>query len=613
MPDSCLPGATRKAPKNLSTHEIRWRTKLFPQFVGDVVAWTVAGGFYGAGTDGWFYGGQTDECRSWVVHRPREDHSIQVPCILTDQINTEAGWVPYNPPSVVMVEIPTGHIISLPYDQTAGLSEPPLQDGTGVQYVARSRSLAILQIDLISDLDNDGQITSADNALRDAANKTDATDEQKDKGTEFMFANDQLSNGAWDKEDGDTPGKPSDADDDDAEEIQIKLTGLPDAAEVWLEHPAIAGLSFYTSRKCLAAENVNLSPSQHYIVSSTNPVSKLATLYVRADGAITFPADDPQVAGDLVLMLKPNTTAEALEGVRMKFTVVREMRAKKYFQAVRDYIFENNTTLRVDDKKFPEGSSSPTNTIRLCLMREEATKMVPFESYWDDAYQGFLASNPPAGTPFEPEVYTSYGFGIDGALAADPSMTVVINGNQCDLTDPSLPTEADARRNYLSGFALMGETNLSDRCHGRDIINGRKNQSSSDLDDPSLFAAGTSYRGSVLAGEDPISGTTAEAGGKYVAQYADGHFEIAKGRVPWPSVPGTVPTTPQPSNAMGGLSGHYSDPARNDFPNSFVGLAPLQEHGKGVVFGCYGNWRGVNRLDGGLVCPGRRESECAVT
>ena len=29
--------------------------------------------------------------------------------------------------------------------------------------------------------------------------------------------------------------------------------------------------------------------------------------------------------------------------------------------------------------------------------------------------------------------------------------------------------------------------------------------------------------------------------------------------------------------------------------------------------GCYGNWRGVNRLDGGLVCPGRRESECAVT
>ncbi len=28
MPDSCLPGATRKAPKNLSTHEIRWRTNV---------------------------------------------------------------------------------------------------------------------------------------------------------------------------------------------------------------------------------------------------------------------------------------------------------------------------------------------------------------------------------------------------------------------------------------------------------------------------------------------------------------------------------------------------------------------------------------------------------
>ena len=31
MPDSCLPGATRKAPKNLSTHEIRWRTTFSRQ------------------------------------------------------------------------------------------------------------------------------------------------------------------------------------------------------------------------------------------------------------------------------------------------------------------------------------------------------------------------------------------------------------------------------------------------------------------------------------------------------------------------------------------------------------------------------------------------------
>jgi hypothetical protein len=206
--------------------------------------------------------------------------------------------------------------------------------------------------------------------------------------------------------------------------------------------------------------------------------------------------------------------------------------------------------------------------------------MTPFESYWDDAYAGYLASNPPPGFGFEPQLFTSFGLGIDGALASDPQSTVVINGNQCDFTDPSMPDPrtwlgARERLANLTALALLGEANLTDRGHGRVIINGVKNKTSSDLDDPTALALGTTFRGSPLAGSDPVSSGSSDPGGKYVAQFADGHFEIGAGRVPWPGLP---------RNAMGGLSSSYSSSDRDDYPNSFVGLMPLQETGKGIVF-----------------------------
>jgi hypothetical protein len=286
---------------------------------------------------------------------------------------------------------------------------------------------------------------------------------------------------------------------------------------------------------------------------------------------------------------KVGTNGQEIEAVKMKLTVVKELGAKKYFHATRDYILENNTKLYVDDRGFP--TSSPTSTIRICAMLEEQTKMNPFESYHDDARENWIQNGMLAGAPFEPDKFTSFGLGISGAMASDPESTVVINGNQCDFTDPSLPNPLDPlgeqqRLATLTALFLAGEAHLTDRCHGRLHAMppgwpvSRKNNSSSDHDDPNTLVAGTHFRGSYLAGEDPVAGT-ALAGGKYFTQYSDGTFEMGAGRVSVPGFGNAIHC------AIGGLSGNYSLGDRNNYPNSFLGHHPMDEHGesgKGVVF-----------------------------
>jgi hypothetical protein len=267
--------------------------------------------------------------------------------------------------------------------------------------------VGLLPVDLISDLNNDGQITAADNPLRDAAMAGGATDEIKDKGTEFIFHNDTLSNGIWDKEDTD-PAKPaSEKNDDDAEEITIK-PGITEG-EVWLDHPAIAGLSFYKTRECNAADKVNLSPSSKFTVSASNPFPD--KLFMRADGTLTYPDADPQFAGDLVLKIKVGTNGQEIEALKMKLTVVKQLGAKKYFHAARDYIMENNSRIFVRDKAY--GSST---SFRVVSMLEELARMYPID-----------AARRTTGAPFK---------GIDQVNAAyDGSIHVVVNGNMNFFSD----------------------------------------------------------------------------------------------------------------------------------------------------------------------------------
>jgi hypothetical protein len=200
----------------------------------------------------------------------------------------------------------------------------------------------LMPVELISDLNNDGRITSVDIPLRDAAGASGATDLTKDKGTELMFHNDKLSNGAWDKEDSD-PEKPANADDDDAEALLVSIRDLPDQTEVWLEHPASAGFKYYRDRKC--TQEIQLSAGQRHIVGGSVSWPADDKVYVRAEGDQPYSVTNPELEGELVLKVKTKASEGVIEAVKIKLTVVKAVGAKKYFHAARDYIFESNSKL----------------------------------------------------------------------------------------------------------------------------------------------------------------------------------------------------------------------------------------------------------------------------
>ncbi len=298
---------------------------------------------------------------------------------------------------------------------------------------------------------------------------------EKDSGTEFMFANDQLSNGAWDIEDQVTPGdRIGPIFDDDAEALKLgNIRMLRSGTEVWLDFPNHVGLKFYKDRQC--ENEIPLSSQQPHIIgggSLTWPHSDV--LFVRAENTIFADANNPQVTFDLKLMIRPaGGAANGIEAAKMKFTIVRELRAKKYFQAVRDYIFENNTKFFAHDKAY--GSS---RKFRLCLMREEASTMYPIDT--------FHRENPLAG--------------IDAVVGAYPQVSVVVNGNLCFFSYPPLIPTAG---------------HMTDKCHGGMVRFGNFDTNVSSLDATK----------SGLAGPDA----------KYVAQYDQSkRYEFIKGRVPEP-------------------------------------------------------------------------------
>lgn len=236
--------------------------------------------------------------------------------------------------------------------------------------------------------------------------------------------------------------------------------------EVWLDHPAIAGLKFYKTKKC--TEEIQLSPDNRFTISASNPFPD--KVFVRAE-SVAFPPANPQVEGDLKLMIKPGGGAAAgIEATKMKFTVIKDLRAKKYFEGARDYIFENNAKFFAHDKAY--GSS---RKFRLCLMREEGSTMYPIDTYHRE-------------TPLA---------GIDAVVGAYPQLSVVVNGNICFFSDPPL---------------LPTAGHMTDKCHGGMVRFGvfDTNVSSHDATKSSL------------AGPDA----------KYVAQYDQPkRYEFAKGQV----------------------------------------------------------------------------------
>ncbi len=318
----------------------------------------------------------------------------------------------------------------------------------GTNLVA-DKKVNLLPVEVISDLNNDGQITAADNPLRDAAMASGPTDEIKDKGTEFIFQNDTLSNGIWDKEDTDPARPATEKDDDDAEEITIK-TGITEG-EVWLDHPAIAKLSFYKTRECKPADKVNLSPTSKFTVSASNPFPDKLFMRADVDGAPTYPEADPQFAGDLVLKIKVGTNGQEIEAVKMKLTVVKQLGAKKYFHAARDYMFENNSKLCV--RKESIGTVADPCYKRIVSMLQEKTEMKAVDSFHR----------------------TPKMFGIDAVTAGFSTYDVAVNGNFCYASDGRI---YDRTRPSVNA--------MTDKCHGR-LITGGVAQASSSTGGSSIY------------------------------------------------------------------------------------------------------------------------------
>ncbi len=378
----------------------------------------------------------------------------------------------------------------------------------------------LLPVELYSDLNNDGQLTSADSGLVGKAYASGVSEDEKDKGTEFMFANDQLSNGAWDKEDSTTPGKPAGTDDDDAEELHIN-PGITEG-EVWLDHPAITGLKFYRDKKC--TQQINISTSSHFDLTPDNPFPD--KVFMRAESVNFTDTSNPQVEGDLKLIIKPDGgDANGIEATKMRLTVIKDLGSQKYFHGVRDYIFENNT------KTFTHHKNYGTSTrYRIVAMREESTEMFGLDTY-DHVSD-------------EPRLK-----GIN-AVKDNYFSDVIINGNQC----------------FFSGAYFFGS--MTDRCDGRLCV-GRQilRPPSDDTHNPNLGGPGARYVGNSMGEPEIVDGVLA----------IPSHFTFATGQVP-EGVPATS------DHGIGGLAAKYDRAELQQSENQAIGRAFVTDPGKGVVF-----------------------------
>ena len=169
-----------------------------------------------------------------------------------------------------------------------------------------------------------------------------------------MFVNDQLSNGAWDKEQSD-PNKPAtEINDDDAEELKT-ICGTTWGA-VWFEYEGgdVTKLAFYKTKECTAAGKVTFP----FVLSETNKLPE--KLFVRAEPESGWTA---QVEGKLVMKFGKADKSETYAADKLRLTVVKEIGNMKYFHAARDYMLEQNTRLHV--RYFKAGSQE----IRITAMR----------------------------------------------------------------------------------------------------------------------------------------------------------------------------------------------------------------------------------------------------
>ncbi len=346
--------------------------------------------------------------------------------------------------------------VSITGAETLSVHDSGINNTTGEIIYQLGNPLAIARaridpVHLLTDLDNNGRIDSADSDARAKAEEPGATPAELAGGIEYLFANDTLSNGEWDREDTDQDRPVANTRDDDAQELLIN-PGI-ESGDVWLEHPAIDALSFFRTPECLAEDEIDLSPSQKFTQTPTNRLPP--KVYMRADGQLNEPVSDPQITGDLKLMV--NSGGQQTELERIKLTIVIRLGASDYFRAARDYMYENNWQMHVKD-----WTSGP-HTYRVISLLEKNTTMTPFDAF------------------------PSRVLGIGQVAQYLYSADVIINGNQ---------TLEEHRERFWA---------ITKRCHGRMVVAGtiRTPPSDDETEDPGSPLAGPlgAYVGQAHLGE----------------------------------------------------------------------------------------------------------------
>jgi len=419
-------------------------------------------------------------------------------------------------------------------------------------------SALLIPIDVISDVNHDGDVDYLDEWLRDAALEPGAPAPVVENGTQYLLANDPMSNGKWDVEDitgnwayaypqySSMKPAPVGVGDDDAKLIKITINGLKSGV-AWFEHPSINQLEFFNAKRCAPSDKINITANSPFDLSSGLP----RNLYVRLKSEF----DSDTVAGSLTLLVGSDT-ANVWGRASMPLTLVKGLGGAKFFEAARAYILENNTKCFVSDYLLPN-KSNPQSRFRLCIMREEATELAPIDAYADGT-KGIL-----------PSVWSGSGRRVE-------LPTVAVNGNQCFFS-----------AGYEESIGDLTHTikQIADRCQGRVIVGSTVKAISSDNFDESTKPA----KGSVLAGPDPIpvgniagndgiTGTpddipnphAGEAGGKFLG-YNSGSWNFEAG-------------VAHGNMAVGGLSTNYNSAFRQDVAHQMVGFIPGFETGKGCVF-----------------------------
>ncbi|MCX6853891.1 MAG: hypothetical protein NTV80_03190, partial [Verrucomicrobia bacterium] len=275
-----------------------------------------------------------------------------------------------------------------------------------------AKTIRLKSVMLYSDLNNDGKLDTEDERLSavpysnpDSGVAAGGTAiEQIEKGTEYLFFNDEISNGSWDREDSTAPPTtPDPADstkqipvgDDDAKEF-FASHSITDG-QVWFTHPAIAALSFYRDKQCTDKINELTAGAKMTLSSGTGGVYWPGKIFIRADIPISFDPVSLQFAGDLSLMVSTASTPTPTVAKKMKLTVLRGLGAESHHAAALDYILENNSyqmNRRVDVSDIEdtrsnyaviiEERSSPVGINAFLNDYRSITMVTAAGSRWDD-------------------------------------------------------------------------------------------------------------------------------------------------------------------------------------------------------------------------------------